>query len=109
MAEWGEWDEYKKAVSLRRKEAEDYIGYDFQWEDDETFEAWEIDTENWLDQNGGGHIQNVLDDLKEARDAYYKPFVLKIENYYLNAKYNPRTPIGEKFANALYNENFSSS
>ena len=36
-----------------------------------------------------------------------KLFALKIEKYYLDAKYNPRTPIGEKFANALYDENFN--
>ena len=34
-------------------------------------------------------------------------FALKIEKYYLDAKYNPRTPIGEKFANKLYDENFN--
>ena len=101
-----DWDKHKEAISLRRKEAEDYIGYDFQWEDDETFEEWEMNTEWWLDCNGGGHIQQVLDELKEVRETHYKPFVLKIENYYLNAKYNPRTPIGKKFANALYDENF---
>jgi len=32
--------------------------------------------------------------------------VQKIEKYYLNAKYNPRTQIGEKFVNKLYDENF---
>tara|TARA_R110002012_G_scaffold150489_1_gene309836 strand:+ start:128 stop:565 length:438 start_codon:yes stop_codon:yes gene_type:complete len=36
-----------------------------------------------------------------------KLFALKIEKYYLDAKYNPRTPIGKKFANALYDENFN--
>lgn len=36
-----------------------------------------------------------------------KKFIKKIEDYYLQAKYNPRTPIGKKFANALYDENFN--
>ena len=30
----------------------------------------------------------------------------KIGNYFLNAKYNPRTQLGEKFVNSLYDENF---
>lgn len=29
-----------------------------------------------------------------------------IENYYLNAKYNPHTEIGKKYVNSLYDENF---
>jgi len=32
--------------------------------------------------------------------------VPKIENYYLNAKYNPHTEIGKKYINSLYDENF---
>ena len=107
-----DWEKYKEDVRRRRKEAEDYIGYGFEWEDDEAFEEWEMNTDIWVECNGG-HIQDIFDEMRpSAKQRYYnriKPFVLKIENYYLNAKYNPRTPIGEKFANALYNENFSSS
>lgn len=43
---------------------------------------------------------------EELMDKGRKKFIKKIENYYLQAKYNPRTPIGKKFANALYDENF---
>ncbi len=32
--------------------------------------------------------------------------VRKIENHYLKALYNPKTQIGEKFVNKLYDENF---
>ena len=35
-----------------------------------------------------------------------KKFIKKIEDYYLQAKYNPKTNIGYKFVNGLYDENF---
>ena len=48
---------------------------------------------------------------KEKKEAEYQKnrykFVRKIENYYLNAKYNPRTPLGVRFANKLYDDNFN--
>ena len=34
-------------------------------------------------------------------------FATKIQQFYLKAKYNPRTKIGKKFINDLYNQNFT--
>ena len=53
-------------------------------------------------------VMNVEESLYREinRTDFRKKFVLKIENYYLQAKYNPRTEIGERFVNKLYSENF---
>ncbi len=40
------------------------------------------------------------------RTDFRKKFIIKIEEYYLQAKYNPRTEIGNRYANKLYSENF---
>ena len=45
--------------------------------------------------------------LKKIEEKNRYKFVRKIENYYLNAKYNPRTPLGVRFANKLYDDNFN--
>jgi len=45
--------------------------------------------------------------IKRIEEKNRYKFVRKIENYYLNAKYNPRTPIGVRFANKLYDDNFN--
>jgi len=43
---------------------------------------------------------------EEAEERYMKAIVSRIENAFLNAKYNPRTPLGKKFVESLYDENF---
>jgi len=40
------------------------------------------------------------------KDKDKKDAIRKIEDYYLKAKYNPKTKIGKKFINKLYDENF---
>ena len=45
--------------------------------------------------------------IKKIEEKNRYKFVRKIENYYLNAKYNPRTPLGVRFANKLYDDNFN--
>ena len=81
------WDEFKdkNIVGVRKYfEPEEY------WTNDNCEKEWEQDCRReWL------------------IEGTEKLFALKIEKYYLDAKYNPRTPIGEKFANALYDENFN--
>lgn len=47
-----------------------------------------------------------LDCRRYANLCHIKKTVEKIENAFLNAKYNPRTKLGYKFVNDLYDENF---
>jgi len=83
---------------------------------------WNYEMEEQMDEINDGidpifitetitEMDDIISLLKEEHaihfDAYKKArCVRKIENYYLNAKYNPRTQIGEKFVNKLYDENF---
>jgi len=73
-------------------------------------QKWRRDLKNaeYNMQQAINHMKQEIERYSVGAVGYFivKKSVDKIQNFYLNAKYNPRTEIGEKFVNKLYDENF---
>ena len=95
----GSWKIHPDSFFIRRKRKEDF----FYGDGASIHPAPE---EYWTDDNCKENFEKEMKKRWLIEDTE-KLFALKIEKYYLDAKYNPRTPIGKKFANALYDENFN--
>jgi hypothetical protein len=49
-------------------------------------------------------LYNEIDNIYKLKIKF--DYANKIQNAFLDAKYNPKTPLGKKYVNALYDENF---